>query len=342
MAEPPSPIGSPPTLRSPGAVRHDVSIGVDIGGTKIAVGLVGPGGRVEKSYRHESGPSGQPERTVALIVECVREGLGPAADEAIVLGIGVAGQVSEDGVVLGAPNLRWSNFPLARRLSDELSLPVRVTNDVRAVTYGEWHFGAGHGERDLVCIFVGTGVGGGIVADGRLYSGATHTAGEVGHMTIVTNGRPCHCRSAGCLEAYVGGWAIAERTRQAVSDRPREGERILALAGSLDRIEVETLRDAYRAKDPLAEALVHETTEYLASGLLGLVNLLNPELVVMGGGVLEGLPEMIANSERLVRERALAGAAKELRVSPASLGAQAGVVGSAMFARELETAETSE
>lgn len=158
-------------------------------------------------------------------------------------------------------------------LEKELNLPVLVTNDVRAATYGEWHYGAGKGSDDLVCVFVGTGIGGGVVSGGRLLEGCNNAAGELGHITIVTNGRKCHCRNYGCLEAYAGGWAIAERAKEAVKAKPKLGRTIIEMAGSIEQISALTVTQAYEKRELLAIDIVEETARYLAVGLVGIVKI---------------------------------------------------------------------
>lgn len=308
-------------------------LGIDIGATKVLVGLVDPAGRLlAHSDRVVHGNRGLED-----VLASVREGLGhlraraPGAASAV--GVAVAGQVDPaSGSVLHAPNLRWRDVPLGRRLGEELGLPVRVENDVRAAAWGEWRHGAAVGASDLLALFVGTGVGGAIVAGGRFVRGAAHAAGEVGHSTLVAGGRACHCGNRGCLEAYVGGWAIAERAREAVREDAESGRRLLEAAGGVEAITAATVASLARAGDPLAARLATETREYLASGAVGLVNALNPALLLLGGGLLEHWPELAEGVPAAVRERCQPPAARAVRVVGASLGHYAGLVGAAMLA----------
>jgi glucokinase len=309
------------------------SVGIDLGGTKIRFAIVAPGGRVLKRHVHRTAVARGARQITRDIDACFRTCLGPGVREVRSIGIGVAGQVDRAGVVVSSPNLGWKNVPLRAHLERALRLPVTVTNDVRAATYGEWHYGAGRGKHDLVCVFVGTGVGGGIVAEGQLRYGASDTAGEVGHMTIVANGRKCHCRNLGCLEAYVGGWAIAERAREAVERDPSRGRKMLARAGRRELISAKTVEEAARAGDPLARSLLRETTEYLAAGLVSVVNGFNPQVLVLGGGVIEGTPWLLAPTAARIRARALGVAVRRLQVARARLGPDAGVLGAASMAR---------
>lgn len=312
----------------------EVALGIDLGATKIALGIVDRSGNVlegEKIPTRAARPAAEVIDDVVERIDRRWTGRLPASRP---LGIGVAGQVDRDGTVLFGPNLRWHDVPLGPRLGRALGRPVAVLNDVQAATYGEWRHGAGRGTDDLVCVFVGTGVGGGIVAEGKLRHGATGTAGEVGHLTVERNGRKCRCPNSGCLEAYAGGWAIAERAREAVVADRRRGRHLLSLAGARSRITSETVEEAYRAGDPLARELMEETRDYLAAGLVSIVNAFDPAKVVLGGGVLSGYPWLVPALEREVRTHALAAAVRGLRIVPAALGPQSGIVGAAAFARE--------
>ena len=219
------------------------------------------------------------------------------------LGIGIAGQIDKTkGIVRRSPNLPdWLDVPLKTRLEQALDLPVIVNNDVRVITWGEWQHGAGKGINDLVCLFVGTGVGGGVVTNGRLLEGCLNTAGELGHMTIVAGGRKCHCPNEGCLEAYVGGWALAERAKDAVQANPQAGQALLKTAGSYAEITAVTISQAYHSGDPLAQRIIKDSVKYLAAGIVTIVNVFNPCLVILGGGVIQGLPELVPAAEKKVR-----------------------------------------
>jgi glucokinase len=315
-------------------VSDDVTIGVDLGGTKLALAAVGPTGRVLSSHRHPTELRGGAEPVVRDITDCIDGCLGPAGRRASRVGIGIAAQVDGRGTVVTSPNLGWTNVPLRILVERATRRPTMVTNDVRAITYGEWKHGAGRGAQDLVCIFVGTGIGGGIVADGRLRYGASNTAGEVGHMTIVSGGRKCHCPNSGCLEAYAGGWAIAERAQERARQDPKAGAVVVRKAHGVDRVTAKTVSEASRAGDRFARELMAETAEYLAAGLVGVVNGFNPGVVVLGGGVIEGVPSLVPATARRVRAMGLRVATRRLKVVRAGLGGRAGVLGAAAMARD--------
>ena len=310
------------------------TIGVDLGGTKIETALVDAAGRILASHRQLTNPEKGPDAVVADIVACVETCLGKAGKMAQGLGIGVAGQLDRMGTLRLSPNLPgWRNVPLKVKLEDALGMPVVINNDVRAAAWGEWQHGAGRGMDDLICLFVGTGIGGGVVSGGRLLDGCGNTAGELGHMTIVVDGRRCHCPNRGCLEAYAGGWAIAERAQEAVLTDTQAGQRLIALAGGVQRISAATVTKACSEGDPLACHLVGETAQYLAAGLIGIVNAFNPCLLVLGGGVIQGRPEYVSEVEHTVRQNALQTAVEGLHIVIAALGNKAGVIGAAALAR---------
>jgi len=318
-----------------GGKRGPLSLGVDLGGTKVATALVDGEGRVVASSLHQTDPQQDPAGVIADIVAGVGKCLGQVSQKAVALGVGVAGQVdAATGTVHFAPNLGWRDVPLRAELEKALGFPAVVTNDVRAATLGEWWYGAGRGVEDLVCLFVGTGIGGGVVSGGRMVEGCSNTAGELGHMTVVVGGRRCRCPNQGCLEAYAGGWAIAERAQEAVRQDPTSGQTLLTLAGSVENITAAIVNLAAREGDPLARYLVKETGRYLAAGLVGIVNAFNPCLLILGGGIIEGMPELIKIVEKEVREHALSAAVEPLRVLRAALGGDAGVVGAATLARK--------
>ncbi|MFC2013553.1 ROK family protein [Chloroflexota bacterium] len=309
-------------------------LGVDLGGTKIETSLVDTTGHILASHRSPTQPEKGPDGVINDIIECVNSCLGEASQSAQALGIGMAGQIEKDtGIVRFAPNLGWHSIPLRAKLEEALALPVIVTNDVRAATYGEWLYGTGQGVKDLVCLFVGTGVGGGIVSGGRLLEGCNNTSGELGHMTIVSGGRQCHCRNQGCLEAYAGGWAIGERVQEAVRNDLKAGKALITLAGSVEKISAATVTEAYANGDPLAQRMVEETAQFLAAGLVGIINAFNPCLVVLGGGVIQGLPVYTSLVQHMVRLKALETALEGLRIVTAALGNKAGVIGAAALAR---------
>ncbi len=312
------------------------TIGVDLGGTKLKTALVDSKGRIIAVHTYPTQSEKGYESVINDMLVCIETCLNQAdGAKAHALGIGVAGQVDLNGVVQYAPNLNWYNIDLKTHLEQQLGLPTIVANDVRAATWGEWCFGAGQNVPDLIVLFVGTGIGGGVVTEGRLLKGCNNTGGELGHTTIIVNGRRCHCPNKGCLEAYAGGWAIAERAREAVQMNHKKGEGITRQAGRIKDITAAHVSLAYRANDPLAHQLVNETCMYLSAGIVGMVNAFNPCLFILGGGVIEGLPIIISKVKKLTRGRALNASVENLRFVKAELGSDAGAIGAAALAQNI-------
>lgn len=313
------------------------AIGVDLGGTKTETALVDAKGRIAGRQRTPTEAAKGPDHVIEMIVSMVTTHYLLRPERPVsAIGVGVAGQVdSEHGIVRRAPNLDWRDYPIRERLEAAVGLPVAVLNDVQAITYGECRRGVGRGTSNLVCVFAGTGVGGGIVIGGELVRGTSGNAGEFGHKTIERNGPVCSCGNRGCLEAFVGGWAIARRAREAAAAEPTRAAALLSLAGGTPAdITAAMVGKAAAQGDALAQALVEEIGTALGVGLASIANALNPELLILGGGIVEGLPGLVEIAEQELRRRALAAASQPLRVVRSKLGADAGVIGAALFARE--------
>jgi len=311
--------------------RTGLAVGVDLGGTKIHAAVVDRDGRMSASHRLPTDVAGGPSKVVEDVVRCVCE---CAADVSRIdaVGIGVAGQVdASTGRVHSAPNLRWRDFPLGERAERALGLPVFVDNDVRAITWGVWRHGAGQGTDDLLVLFVGTGVGGGVVSGGRILTGDRGMAGELGHSVLVAGGRRCTCGNEGCLEAYVGGWAIAERAAEAAARDPAAGRSLLERAGGAG-ITGRLVTEAATEGDPLAIEILQDTSRYLCAAMIGFVHVFNPRRIVLGGGIVDGNPGLVDDVDRELRERAIPIASERLEVCRSELEAGAGVIGSASLA----------
>ena len=201
------------------------AVGVDLGATKLEVARVERGGKVVDSIRTPTRAEGGPAAAERDIVEAARLLMERAGTAPLGIGVGVAGQIERHtGRVLFAPNLNWREVPLRADLEEALEMAAVVTNDVRAITWGEWLYGAGKGYDDVICLYVGTGIGGGIVSGGRVVSGCANSAGELGHIVIDMNGPPCTCGNRGCLEALASGWAIARQAQEMIEPGPPIGQ----------------------------------------------------------------------------------------------------------------------
>ncbi len=322
--------------RSPKSSRGDPSdlvLGIDLGATKVVSGLVDANGAVVRhSGRHlhaNDGPGG----VIHTVVQSARACLDEVAEPPAQIGVAVAAQVDpRTGTIVHAPNLGWRDVALGHRIEAELGAPVSVVNDARAATVAEWRHGAGAGVEDLFYLALGTGVGGSAVVGGRLLEGGSHAFGEVGHITIVVGGRKCHCPNWGCFEAYVGGWAIAERAREAVRADPAGGRRLTERAGDVAAVTAQTVLQTARAGDPLAQRIVRETERYFADGAVSVANAFNPSTLILGGGLLAGHPPLLAVAESAIRARCQPPAAGA-RVVAARFGEDAAMVGAAEVAR---------
>jgi glucokinase len=310
-----------------------LAIGVDIGGTKVAAGVVDAAGRVVARARRLT-PSRDPEaveRTIAEVVGELRRG-----HEAVAVGIGAAGFVDADRArVLFAPHLAWRNEPLRDAVRETLGLPVVVENDANAAAWAEWRFGAGRGESRLVCVTLGTGIGGGIVSDGAVQRGRHGMAGEFGHMVVVPDGHRCECGNRGCLEQYASGNVLGREARElARAGSPVTVPLMERVGGDIDALVGPVITEAARDGDPCAIELFEEVGRWLGIGLANLAAALDPGMFVIGGGVSDA-GELLLRPARESFRRTLTGRGfrPEPRILAAALGPEAGLVGAADLAR---------
>lgn len=318
--------------------NETTAIGIDLGGTKIEAALVSESGEIRERLRQptnvQAGPSGVQQQILAMIEELQ----GKQGNELVSgIGVGVAGQIeAQTGRIRRAPNLEWKDVPLQADLQPNLESPVVVMNDVRAATWGEWLFGAGQGTDDLLCLFIGTGVGGGVVSGGHMLEGHSNTAGELGHVIVNFHGPVCSCGNRGCLESLVGGWAIAHQAQENIAADPTAGQMLLLFAqGQKGNVTARTVARAYHEGDPLAQRIVDDAAQALAAGALGLVHAFNPQRFILGGGVIEGLPGLIEHVRKEVKAHAMNPAVESLEVLEARLEEDAGVIGAAAVAQRI-------
>ncbi|MBC7543996.1 MAG: ROK family protein [Candidatus Sericytochromatia bacterium] len=310
------------------------TLGLDIGGTKLAGGVLTDTGELLDYQTQLVHPSHDPERILAQIQAMLGILLGDGRSEVTAIGVGCAGQIdAKSGTVLYSPNLGWRDVPLAARLAKMSKLPVLVDNDVKLAALGEHQFGAGRGIDDMLCVMIGTGIGGGLVLNGQLYDGAGGFAGEVGHTTVQWDGPVCSCGNRGCLEALAAGPAI----ERMVTDAIRHGRVSLVselVGGHLDRVHASVLASAIKGGDVLAREVVGRAGYYLGVAMASWVNLLNPQRIILGGGVVRHLPQLLELALQECRRRSLRAPLANLDVSLAHFGRESGVVGAAWFAHE--------
>lgn len=307
-------------------------IGVDIGGTKIAAGLVASDGHV---VRADSEPTPDDATGIAAVVAMLVERL--LADDVEVggIGIGAAGFVDVDrATVTFAPNIDWLDEPLAEAVSKRVDLPVVVENDANAAAWGEYRFGAGEDTDDLLFVTVGTGVGGGIVHKGMVVRGGFGAAAEIGHIRMVPDGRLCGCGQRGCLEQYASGSALVSDARsRAESDDP-QAEPLMAVAGDVEAITGQMITGLARQGDPMCVDLLRDVGQWLGEGIATLAAVLDPSVIAIGGGVADAGDLLLDPVRRAFEEHLPAREHRkiaELRL--AALGTEAGIIGAADLAR---------
>jgi glucokinase len=311
-----------------------LTIGVDVGGTKVLGGVVTPDGEVLATVRRAT-PDGDARQTAVVIAEVVAELLDGHPDVEAV-GVGAAGWIdAERSTVMFAPNVAWRDEPLRDRIADKVGLPVVVENDANAAAWAEYRFGAARGVPDVLLITVGTGIGGGIIAGGELFRGAHGVAGEFGHVRVVPGGLPCGCGRRGCFEQYCSGRALVREARALAEADPDQAAGLLALAGGdVDAIQGPQVTQAAAEGDPAAVEAFAVIAQWLGQGLSDLVAIWDPGLIVVGGGVAESGDLLLAPARRAYTSalgpRTTLPAAK-IRI--AELGNSAGLIGAADLAR---------
>lgn len=311
-----------------------LTIGVDIGGTKVLGGVVDADGKVIARARRDT-PAQDTGQTLDRIVEVITELVADHRVDAV--GIGAAGWIdAARSVVLYAPNLAWRQEPLRDEVAARTKLPVFVENDANAAAWAEFRFGAAYDATDSMVMFtVGTGIGGGIVLGGELVRGSHGIAAELGHILAVRDGHQCGCGRRGCLEQYASGKALTRFAQEAAEADPRAAEHLLREAGG-DAVKLTgpMVTDAALAGDPLAISAFHRAGSWLGQGLADMVQVLDPQVLVVGGGVIDAGDLLLAPTrEAYVAALAERGKLPVAEVRAASMGNTAGVVGAADLAR---------
>jgi glucokinase len=310
-------------------------LGFDIGGTYLVFGSVAEDGSrlvalASEPTHAEAGERDVLDRLVALAartIEQTRREL-PGAEIAGI-GVGAPGPLdTKSGIVLLTPNLGWVNLPLRQIIHDRLGLPAVLDNDANCAVLGEWWVGAARGSRHAIGITIGTGIGGGLILDGRLYHGASDVAGEIGHTTVDTEGRRCKCGNYGCLEAYASGPNIALRAVEAI-EAGAESRLASYVGGDLGRITAQTVYQAANDGDQIALEVVNDTARFLGTGIGNLLNVFNPEVVVICGGVTLAGDHLFVPLRREVARRAFKPAVNACRIVSGELVGTAGVYGAA-------------
>lgn len=309
------------------------TIGIDIGGTKVAAGVVDDEGNVLARARRRT-PSRDPEHLVDVVTEIVRQLL--SEHDVAAVGVGAAGFVDvERRTVLFAPNLAWRDTPLRDEIATRIELPVIVENDANAAAWGEYRYGAGEQHPHLVVLTIGTGIGAGLIVNGELYRGAFGIAGEPGHVRVVPGGRQCGCGNLGCWEQYCSGTALVRAAQEIATERPDDAKRLLELADDVDAIDGPVVTRAAQEGDAAAIDCFTEIGRWLGQGIADLAAVLDPGRFVVGGGVSDA-GELLLAPARETYAAALSGRGHRpmAEVVCARLGAEAGLIGAADLARQ--------
>lgn len=311
--------------------------GIDLGGTKILVVITGASGEVLGSARVATLAQQGPEAVIARIVEAVRDaakqaGVEPASIAAA--GVSAPGPIDvTDGVITDPPNLPgWHNVPLAAELRSRLGFSIRLENDANCAALGEHRFGAGRGYKHLIYVTISTGIGGGIIIDNELYAGASGAAGEIGHIGVSVEGPKCGAGHPGCLEAFASGAAIAARARQMIA------------AGGLPRtarigeheppVTAKTVYLAAQQGEAEAAALIESAGRYFGIGLASIINVFNPEAIVIGGGLTNMGDAILGPAVETARDRSFGQALMDVRIIEAELGDSGAALGAIAVARD--------
>jgi glucokinase len=332
------------------SVPADFIVGVDIGGSKIAAGLVLPTGEIRYHTRVPMVADDGPAAGLATTIKAIDQVCAKAASSgcsASLRGIGVCCPGPLDphtGVIINPPNLPcWRDFPLADEISQKYKVPVKVDNDANAAALAESLWGAGRGYRNIFLTILGTGIGTGIVFDGRIYHGRTGAAGEGGHVSIDYRGPICGCGKAGCIEAFAAGPAIAKRARAKLSANGNRESVLLRLAnGQCSSVTAEMVGEAYTKGDPVAAETLRETVELLSLWLGNMIDLLEPDVIIVGGGVGALMGPFLGEIRDLLPRHSVNRRCQEIPLLAAFYGGDAGIAGGAALAAEALSAKAFE
>jgi len=319
--------------------EHDLPVlAIDVGGTKIIAAIIFDKSQVmAKEYYLTLADEG-PQPVIERIFSAIDHLLGLrniGSSQLTSISIAAAGAINLDkGLITSSPNLPgWHDVPLRDIVKEKYRVNTCLINDASAAALGEHRLGAGRGVSNLIYLTVSTGIGGGIIINGKLYFGQSGSAGEIGHMTIDVNGPRCNCGNTGCFEVLASGTAVAKEAIR----RIRQGERsslIEIVAGKIENITAEKVEVAARGGDSLALDIISRAAIYLGVGMVNLVNIFNPEMIIVGGGMAKMGDLLLNPARQVVKERAFQLSAQAVRIVPAQLGEDAGVLGAAIFAFE--------
>lgn len=309
-------------------------IGVDVGGTNVKIAIVDDKGHIAYSSSEPTRAEMGYQYTIQNIISLIKTSLKEtdiSKDSIEGIGMGFPGQIdSEKGIVRLLPNIPgWVNVPLSQIMEDEFGLKTKLDNDVRCATLGEMNFGAGKGHKNLICITVGTGIGSGIVVNGKIVRGASGTAGEIGHMILKDHLGPiCGCGNTGCLEALASGPTIVQMANEYLMSGKSTKFRELAVNSP---VTPRIVAEAAKMGDEVAKRIFEINGYWIGIAMASLVNILNPEVIIVGGGVAQAGDLILDPIRNVIKERALSIPAETVKVVAAELGESAGIIGSSLL-----------
>ncbi|MDD6345393.1 MAG: ROK family glucokinase [Oscillospiraceae bacterium] len=311
-------------------------VGIDLGGTNIVAGVVDENYKIIATAKTKTNCP-RPDKAIAddmakMALEAVKNAK-LTIDDIEWVGIGTPGIAnSKTGIIEYSNNLGFNNTPMVKYIQETIDKPVFIENDANAAAYGEYVAGAAKGAENAVCITLGTGVGGGIIIDGKIYSGSNFAGAEIGHTVIEVDGAKCSCGRKGCFEAYSSATGLIRMTKEAIAENP---ECIMAkMADEKGKVTARTSFDAMRAGDPVAKALVDKYIKYLAAGITNTINIFQPDILCIGGGVCnEGDPLLLPVRELVKKEVYTRNSPKNTEIVIAKLGNDAGIIGAAFLGR---------
>jgi glucokinase len=306
------------------------AIGVDIGGTKIESALVRDDGSVAISIRIDTPSNTIPSEIINSIYAAIDGVLLERKEYIKGIGVGAPGQVElNTGKIIYAPNLNWHNVPLKELLLKKYTLPVYVDNDVRCAMLAEYKFGVAKNVSNFVCVFVGTGIGGGIMINGRVLRGVTNSAAEIGHMTLEKDGPKCNCGNSGCLESLASGPKIIEYAMERIKKRNSLIKNIVD--NQLEKVNIDVIQRAFELKDKIAIETLERAAEYIGVGVANLINIFNPEMIILGGGVINASPSLLKMIKDVALGRVLKISKSKIKIVTPELKKYVGAIGASLL-----------
>jgi len=317
---------------------RDLVLGIDLGGTKVLTGVINSRGKVVSCDRDITPVAKGQDAVVRTICESADRsvnGAGASVTDLVAAGIGIPGPSNpRTGILFTSPHLPgWCDVPIRSIMEEALGIKAFLINDANAAAVGELHFGAARGARNMIYITVSTGIGSGVIIDGEIYTGSNGTAGELGHMTIDDNGPRCNCGNNGCWESVASGTALAREARKRIN----EGARTSILdyvGGEVEQVTAKVIHQAAQDDDSLAKELIQHSAYYLGVGLANLLNIFNPEVIVIGGGLSNMGDRLLQPAYKEAERRAFKRNYQDVRFAQAELGHNSGIIGAAIFALE--------